>query len=84
MPSSSNADFADAYNNQRFVRSGLGDKQRVIADYTQAIKFKPDYANAYNNWGSAHSDLGNKQGAIAGYQQAATLYLNQGSVLNFL
>jgi len=50
-----------------------GDFQGAIADYNQAIKFKPDYALAYLNRGSAKSNLGDKQGAIADYNQAIQL-----------
>jgi tetratricopeptide (TPR) repeat protein len=63
----------------------LGQHQRAIEDYNQAIRLDPKYAGAYSNRGVAHSDLGRHQRAIEDFNQAirldpeyATAYNNRG------
>jgi len=66
----------------------LGQYQRAIADYTEAIRLKPDDADeAYYNRGFAYDKLGQYQRAIADYNKAIRLrpdyaraYSNRGSV----
>ena len=49
------------------------DYQGAIADFDQAIKFKPDDALVYANRGAAHGALGESNAAIADYDQAIKL-----------
>jgi uncharacterized caspase-like protein len=77
--------LASTYYNMGNAYSVLGEKQKAIARYNQAIQLKPDYVFAYNNRGRAYSDLGDEQKAIADYNQAiqlkpdhANAYYNRG------
>jgi tetratricopeptide (TPR) repeat protein len=64
-------------NNQKEVnKNELGDKQRAIKDYTQAIKINPNDADAYYNRGIVRYQLGDKQGAIDDYTQAIKINPN--------
>ena len=77
---------AEAYFYRAYAKSGLGDKQGAIADYSHGIAINPQYASAYNNRGNAKYDLGDKRGAIADLSQAiainpqlAEAYSNRGA-----
>ena len=48
----------------------LGQHQRAIQDYDQAIRLNPRYAEAYNNRGIAYKNLGQHQRAIQDYDEA--------------
>ena len=59
---------------------------RVIADFTQAIRLAPDYAKAYMERGRAYDEKGDNDRTIADYTQAIRLdpndvaaYVNRGS-----
>jgi tetratricopeptide (TPR) repeat protein len=59
---------------------------RVIADFSQAIRLDPNYATAYSNRGVAYKEKGDHDRAIADYSQAirldpnyATAYNNRGN-----
>ncbi|MFN7383050.1 MAG: tetratricopeptide repeat protein [Dolichospermum sp.] len=79
-------------NNQKEVnKNELKDKQKAIADYTQAIKINPKDADAYIGRGNVRNELGNKQGTIDDYTQAikinpnyADAYIIRGNVRNEL
>ncbi len=53
-PSSSNPNYADAYNNRGNPITRRASTDRAIADYTRAIELNPNYADAYNNRGIAY------------------------------
>jgi len=68
-----------------YIYTGLGDYERAIADYTEAIRLAPEFAVAYNNRGYAYDNLGNYEQAIADYTEAirlnpenAAAYTNRG------
>lgn len=56
----------------------MGDAQKAIADYNQAIRLDPNYAPAYYNWGLIYQQLGDKTKALEDFRQAATLARQQG------
>ncbi len=69
----------------------LGDHERAIEDYDQAIALKPELAEAYNNRGGAYYYLGDYERAIANFDQAIALqpdyaeaYSNRGATYNGL
>ena len=85
QPRYSKEEFAET-GDRGVAKSDLGDKQGAIADYNQAIQFKPDNAEAYLNRGRAKDKLGDYQGAVADYNQAiqfkpdfANAYYNRGN-----
>jgi tetratricopeptide (TPR) repeat protein len=55
-----------AYNN-------LGQYQRAIEDYNEAIRQKPDFAYAYNNRGFVYLKQGNKNLGCRDAQKACAL-----------
>lgn len=76
----------DAYFHRAVAKSGLGDMQAAIADYSQAIAINPQDAISYYNRANVKSDLGDKEGAVADYSQAiafnpqdASVYHNRGN-----
>ena len=64
---------AASYSNRGIAHDNLGQYQRAIEDYREAIRLKPDYAEAYNNRGAAYHNLGQKQRAIEDYNEAIRL-----------
>jgi tetratricopeptide (TPR) repeat protein len=58
---------AEAYFNRGLNKRYINDNKGAIADYTQAIKFRPDYYKAYNNRGYAKLLLEDYTGAIADF-----------------
>jgi tetratricopeptide (TPR) repeat protein len=66
--------LADAYFRLGWLHQvPIGDDERAIADYDQAIALQPDYALAYYNRGVAYADKGDLDHAIADYDQAIAL-----------
>jgi tetratricopeptide (TPR) repeat protein len=59
-----------AYDNRGIARSEAGDVDGAIADFNQALRFKPDYPNANNNLGRALAARGQLPEAIAHYRTA--------------
>ncbi len=52
------------------VSHGLsGEYEKAVADFKQAISFKPDYADAHLSLGHAYDDLGRWQEAVEAYKQ---------------
>lgn len=67
--------------------SYIGEHDKAIADYDQAIKLKPNYAKAYYNRGNAYRDKVDFDKAIADYTKAIELkpdyteaYYNRGKL----
>jgi tetratricopeptide (TPR) repeat protein len=50
-----------------------GDLDRVIADYSEAIRLNPEDAGQYNNRGAAYQAKGNNNRAIADFNEAIRL-----------
>ncbi len=56
--------------------SFLEEYDKVIADYTAAIRIYPDYAKAYYYRGLSHRELGNLVKADADFAKATELGLD--------
>jgi tetratricopeptide (TPR) repeat protein len=79
--------LAEAYFWLGWLYQGpMGNSDKAIADYEQALKLQPDYAKAYYNRGLAYYRKGDYDRAIADFTQAlklqpdyATAYYNRGN-----
>ncbi|MDJ0581063.1 tetratricopeptide repeat protein [Crocosphaera sp.] len=60
--------------------SKLGDNQKAIADYNQAISLNPNDAGAYFRRGDAYVRLGDYQKAIADLEKSANLFKEKGQI----
>ena len=74
-----------AYINRGIAYYELGDNQRAIADFNEALRINPNDALAYYDRGIVRVRLGEFQGAIADYSEAlrinpnsAAAYQNRG------
>ena len=65
--------YALAHNNRGISYQNLGQHQRAIEDYHEAIRLDPQYALAYYNRGNAYSVLGQFQRAIEDHDEAIGL-----------
>jgi tetratricopeptide (TPR) repeat protein len=59
-----------AYYNRGLAYSNLGQWDKAIADYSNAIGINPKYTDAYSNRGIAYKNLGQWDKAIADYSRA--------------
>jgi len=64
------SNLAFAYSERGTAYDDKGDRDRAIADYSNAIQIKPDYDIAYYNRGNAYRDQGDLDRAIADYSKA--------------
>jgi|SanBayMetagenome_1026888.scaffolds.fasta_scaffold11119_1 tetratricopeptide (TPR) repeat protein len=65
---------AIAYYNRGNVYYDLGEKQKALEDYNQALKLDPNLAYAYNGRGNVYYyNLGENQKALEDYNQALKL-----------
>ncbi|MFW6105173.1 MAG: tetratricopeptide repeat protein [Chloroflexota bacterium] len=63
---------ADDYTFRAMAHAKLGDCDKAIPDYTEAIELAPD-ADVYNRRGSCYQDIGEIDKAIADYSRAIEL-----------
>ena len=68
--------LAPTYNNRRFAYGELGDLDRSIVDYDQAIALDLQYAGTYLLRGLAQSEVGTPTEAIADLKRALDLGLD--------
>jgi tetratricopeptide (TPR) repeat protein len=54
-----------AFGNRGFAYTNLGDHQKAINDYDQAIALNPNNAISFGNRGLAYTNLGEYQKAIS-------------------
>ena len=64
---------AEFYTNRGIAYGHLGQHQRSLEDYNEAIRLKPDLVVAYNNRGNTFNKLGQYQNAIQDYNKAVLL-----------
>jgi tetratricopeptide (TPR) repeat protein len=62
--------LSSIYNNRGFWYADIGQPDRAIQDYDQAIRIEPKGYEAYSNRGSSYSILGQEDLAIEGFDQA--------------
>lgn len=62
-----------AYNNRALTYHNLGQYQRAVEDYDQAIRLNPQDATAYSNRGAAYRGLGQHERAIEDLDEAIRL-----------
>lgn len=72
------SDDAIGYQNRGNSRCEMGDYERGIVDYNQAIKINPDFVDAYYSRGHAYFDLGNYEAAISDFSQVIKMSYNDG------
>jgi len=70
--------FLDPTNDGAFVNRGIayrriGDYERALSDYDQAIRLNPAAADAFNNRGNAYRELHEFDKAIGDYDEAIRL-----------
>ncbi|GAB6391389.1 MAG: tetratricopeptide repeat protein [Treponematales bacterium] len=64
------------------VYIGLGEYDKAIVDYTEAIRLDPNAADAYNNRGVAYVEKGDNNKAIVDFNQALRLFPNYANAYN--
>ncbi|WP_319421412.1 tetratricopeptide repeat protein [Pleurocapsa sp. FMAR1] len=74
---------AQLYCQNAYGYEQMGEKQKAIEEYTQAIKIDAEYAQAYLNRGILYTDMGSKKAAVEDLRQAAKLYFEQGDLDNY-
>jgi len=75
--------LAEAYFGRGQVYYELGDKQKAIGNYGQAIRVNPNYGLAYLERGAIRCMLGTKSQAVADFHQAGELFSKQGDGNNY-
>ncbi len=80
-----------AYNNRGNTYNNLGQPERAIQDFDEAIRLDPKLATAYKIRGDVYRNLGQPERAIQDYDEAIRLapklaltYLNRGFVYGFM
>ncbi|CAD8173218.1 unnamed protein product [Paramecium pentaurelia] len=68
-----NPKFSIAYYNRGNLYTNIGDKDKALSDYNQAILLDPDNAKAYYNRGNLYQTIGDKDKALRDYNQAIQL-----------
>lgn len=71
--------LAVAYNNRGNGYKAIGEYDRAIQDFTQAIQLNPEYALAFYNRANAYDSIGEYERAIQDYNQAIRLRPNDAS-----
>ena len=71
-------DYPRAYNNRGVVYRAMGDLERALADYTEAIRLEPKYADAYANRATVRKRLGDEAQAAADQAEAERLREHRG------
>ena len=65
-----------AYSNRGLAYHYLGQLDRAIEDYDEAIRLNPNLAETYYNRGRAYKEQGKKAEAIADFEKSIALTTN--------
>ena len=76
-PSKFNPHFYEAYLNRGVIYSKLGETERALADYEQAISINPEFAEAYVERGKFYCELGNIDRSKQDWSLASDLFEQQ-------
>ena len=68
-----NPQNADAYYNRGIAYYNLGQDERAIEDWDEAIRLNPEYAKAYYNRGVTYEHLGKQEQADRDFAKAKEL-----------
>jgi class 3 adenylate cyclase/tetratricopeptide (TPR) repeat protein len=71
------APSADAYNNRGIAYYEKGERERAIADYSEAVRLEPQHGEAFNNRAWTYFKSGQAQTALADADQAVRLLPGQ-------
>ena len=69
-------DYTVAYYNRGKAYRNIGQYQRAIENFTEAIRLQPDYADAYNSRGLVYGKLGQQQHIIEDFSEVIRLKPN--------
>ncbi len=61
---------AEAHNNLGAALADIGDYDKAVASYRQALQIHPDYVDAHSNLGSALKGLGKLEASLGSYRRA--------------
>jgi tetratricopeptide (TPR) repeat protein len=75
---------AISFASRGFAYANLGEYQKAIEDYDQAITLNPNNAISFGNRGLAYTNLGEYQKAINNYDQAIALDPDDFKIFNRL
>jgi tetratricopeptide (TPR) repeat protein len=67
------ADYGPAWYNRGSIDHELRQTEKALADYAQAVKFKPADARYWNDRGAVYQDLSKSDKALANYSKAIDL-----------
>jgi tetratricopeptide (TPR) repeat protein len=75
---------SESYCDRGIVMASLGDNQKAIADFTEAIRFNSSWdvrslADAYYNRGNTYQQMRERQESLADFWKASELYQEQGN-----
>ncbi|WP_211167648.1 tetratricopeptide repeat protein [Pseudanabaena yagii] len=79
---------SESYCDRGIVMASLGDTQKAIADFNQAIRFNSFWdarslADAYHNRGNAYQQIGEGRNALVDFRKASELYQQQGRASDY-
>lgn len=80
---SANPNSGEFYFQRGFSQERLGDKQKAMEDYNEAIKLDPTHANAYFHRGMINKEVGHRKMAVDDLRKAAKYFLEQGDIENY-
>jgi tetratricopeptide (TPR) repeat protein len=74
--------YSDAYNSSGSAYAKLGQYQRAIEDFNQAIRLQPDDVAVHDNRGSAYYSMGQYQSAVEDYTMVIRITPNDSNAYN--
>ena len=72
--------MVQAYNNRGNLYEEIGQKEKALADFNQAITLNPNFAIAYYNRGVIYFQLENISQCKKDLEKASSLFQKQGNI----